>query len=439
MNSEMDEHRYRIGRPMPNGVRKPESNFVARHVESLIRTALGDTRVVALVGPRQSGKTTLARRIAESDGRPFVTLDDDQARRFAQDDPAGFMRIRQTAVIDEIQRAPDLILALKKAVDEDPRPGRFLITGSVELFKGATSPDSLAGRVETIELLPFSQAELARGDPPTFVERAFAGDFAVSLTATGHARPTANLVERVVAGGYPEALSRSVATRRQNWLRSYARALAERDAAEIATIGKPAEMVRLIDHMAVVASELVNMSKLGSRLGVDGKTVGRWLSLLEHMFLIRRIPAWHRSGLKRLVKAPKLIFLDSGLLAALRRTGVADIARDRQRLGPVLECFVHAELAKATSLCEEPTAISHYRDKDRVEVDLVLSRSPGEVVGIEIKANATARPEDFRGLRRLQEATGDDFRCGILLHDGDRVEPVAPRLFAMPFDMLWSS
>lgn len=423
---------------MPNCAGKPESNFVARHVEGPIRTALGDTRIVALVGPRQSGKTTLARRIAGRDGRPYVTLDDDQARRFAQDDPAGFMRTRQTAVIDEIQRAPDLILALKKAVDEDPRPGRFLITGSAELFKGASSPDSLAGRVETIELLPFSQAELAGLPPPTFVERAFAGQF-VALTVPGHARPTANLVDRVVAGGYPEALSRSVATRRQTWLRGYARALAERDATEIATIGKPTEMVRLIDHMAVAASELVNMSKLGSRLGVDGKTVDRWLTLLEHMFLIRRVPAWHRSGLKRLVKAPKLMFLDSGLLAALRRTGVADVARDRQRLGPLLECFVHAELAKAASLCEEPTAISHYRDKDRVEVDLVLTRSPGEVVGIEIKANATARPEDFRGLRRLQEAAGADFRCGILLHDGDRVEPVAPGLFAMPIDVLWSS
>lgn len=423
---------------MPNQASRPESTFVARHVEGPIRTALGDTRIVALVGPRQSGKTTLARRIAERDGRPFITLDDDQFRRFAQDDPAGFMRSRQTAVIDEIQRAPGLILALKQAVDEDPRPGRFLITGSVELFKGATSPDSLAGRVETIELLPFSQAELARVGPPTFVERAFAGDFA-ALTASRHNGPATDLVERVVAGGYPEALSRSVATRRQTWLRGYARALAERDAAEIVTIGKPTEMVHLIDHMAVVAGELVNMTKLGSRLGVDGKTVDRWMSLLEHMFLIRRIPAWHRSGLKRLVKAPKLMFLDSGLLAALRRTGVVDVARDRQRLGSLLECFVHAELVKAAAFCEEPIAINHYRDKDRVEVDLVLMRSPSEVVGIEVKASATARPADFRGLRRLQEVAGDDFRCGIVLHDGDRIEPVAPQLFAMPVDVLWST
>ena len=431
----MDENLHRNGPASMHGpAAKSESSFVPRHAEGPIRTALGDTRIVALVGPRQSGKTTLARRIAEGDARPFITLDDDQSRRFAQDDPAGFMRGLQTAVIDEIQRAPDLVLALKKAVDEDPRPGRFLITGSAELFKGATSPDSLAGRVETVELLPFSQAELGRSGPPTFVERAFAAAF----TATEQPRATPNLVERVVAGGYPEALSRPIPARRQTWLRGYARALAERDAAEIATIGKPAEMVRLIDHMAVAAGQLLNMSKLGSRLGVDGKTVDRWIALLEHMFLIRRIPAWHRSGLKRLVKAPRLMFLDPGLLAALRRTGVADIARDRQRLGPLLECLVHAELAKAAALCEEPTEIAHYRDKDRIEVDFVLARSPGEVVGIEVKAGATARPDDFRGLRRLQEAAGDDFRCGIVLHDGDRIQAVAPRLFAMPVEVLWS-
>ena len=431
----MDENLHRNGpASMPGPAAKSESGFVPRHAEGPIRTALGDTRIVALVGPRQSGKTTLARRIAEDDARPFITLDDDQSRRFAQDDPAGFMRGLQTAVIDEIQRAPDLILALKKAVDEDPRPGRFLITGSAELFKGATSPDSLAGRVETIELLPFSQAELARRDPPTFVERAFAA----ACTATEQPRATTNLVERVVAGGYPEALARTVPARRQTWLRGYARALAERDAAEIATIGKPTEMVRLIDHLAAVAGQLLNMSKLGSRLGVDGKTVDRWITLLEHMFLVRRIPAWHRSGLKRLVKAPRLMFLDPGLLAALQRTGLADIARDRQRLGPLLECFVHAELAKAAALCEEPTEIAHYRDKDRIEVDLVLTRSPGEVVGIEVKSGATARPDDFRGLRRLQEAAGDDFRCGIVLHDGDRIQAVAPRLFAMPLEVLWS-
>ena len=409
--------------------------FVARHAEALVRGALDDTRIVAIVGPRQSGKTTLARRIAGDDERPYITLDDEQFRRFAESDPAGFVRSQPVAVIDEIQRAPALILALKKTVDEAPHPGRYLITGSVDLFKGALSPDSLAGRVDTIELLPFSQAEIAGNGIPEFLERAFAGDFP-SLAVTG---PTDDLIERVISGGFPEALSRTVPARRRRWLRAYARALAERDLSEIAAIDKSVEMRRLIDHAAVASGQLLNMSALGSRLGVDSKTVDRWLTLLEHMFMVRRIRAWHRNRLKRLVKTPKLHFLDSGLLAALRGTGAADVAKDREKLGPLLECFVHAEIAKAAALSDETTTIGHYRDKDQVEVDLVLERSPDRVVGIEVKAGATAHPEDFRGLVRLKRATGDRFACGILLHDGDRVQRTGPRLFAMPVKSLWTA
>ena len=419
---------------MPNRTTSP-GTLVARHAETQVRAALDDTRIVAIVGPRQSGKTTLARRIAGDDARPFITLDDEQFRRFAEDDPAGFVRSQPVAVIDEIQRAPALILALKKAVDEAPRPGRYLITGSVDLFKGALSPDSLAGRVETIELLPFSQAETAGAGVPEFLDRAFAGDFP-SLAVTG---PTDDLIERVISGGFPEALSRTVPVRRRRWLRAYARALAERDVSEIAAVDKSVEMSRLIDHAAAASGQLLNMSALGSRLGLDGKTVDRWLTLFEHMFLVRRIRAWHRNRLKRLVKTPKLHFLDSGLLAALRGTDAADIAKDREKLGPLLECFVHAEIAKAAALSDETTTVGHYRDKDRLEVDLVLERSPDRVVGIEVKAGATARPEDFKGLVRLEKAAGDRFACGIVLHDGDRVQRTGSRLFAMPVKMLWTA
>ena len=195
------------------------------------------------------------------------------------------------AAIDEIQRAPDLILALKKEVDERPDPGRYLITGSVDLFRGMISPDSLAGRVETVELLPFSQAEIAGGAPPRFLDRAFAGDFP-AVEETG---PTADLIERIVSGGYPSALARTVPARRRSWLRAYAQALAERDVSDIAPVGKRDELVRLIDHAAASAGQLLNMSGLGARLGVDGKTVDRWLVLLEHMFLIRRVRAWHNN------------------------------------------------------------------------------------------------------------------------------------------------
>ena len=395
--------------------------------------ALTDTRIVAIVGPRQSGKTTLARRIATDDGRPFMTLDDDQFRRFAEDDPAGFMRGLPTAVIDEIQRAPGVLLALKQAVDEDPHPGRYLITGSADLFKASISPDSLAGRVEVVELLPFSQAEVTGAGVPGFLDRAFAGDFP-NHAVTG---PTPSLTERVVSGGFPEALSRIVPARRAKWLRTYADMLAERDVSEMAGIEKLSLMRRLIDHAAISTGQLLNMSALASRLGVDSKTVDRWLTLLERIFLVRRVRAWHGNELRRLVKTPKLQFLDSGLLAALRGVAVTDIAKDRQKLGPLLECFVYAEMAKATALSDRWTTISHYRDKDQIEVDVVLERSPGEIVGIEVKASATVRPRDFRGLARLREALGDRFACGIILHDGERIQQTSRRLFAMPVKMLW--
>ena len=288
---------------------------VHRHAETRIRAALEDTRIVAMVGPRQSGKTTLARKIAADEDMNFVTLDDDQFRQFANSDPSGFVRDLDRAVIDEIQRAPDLILALKKAVDEDPRPGRFLITGSVDLFKGTISPDSLAGRVETIELLPFSQAEIDRCASPNFLTRAFKGDFP-ALEEIGR---TEELIARVVAGGYPEALARTNPARRQTWLTAYAHSLTTRDIAEIVDVAKTNELFRLLDRAAVASGQTVNLSALAAPLGIDGKTVDRWLTLLELMFVIRRVPAWHRNEFKRLVKTPKLHFIDSGLLASLRR------------------------------------------------------------------------------------------------------------------------
>ena len=418
---------------MPNQTDRKQQ--VRRHAEKLVRAALQDTRIIAIVGPRQSGKTTLARRIADEDGRSFVTLDDEQSRQFAASDPAGFMRGLDSAVIDEIQRAPGLILALKKSVDEDPRPRRFIITGSVDLFKGSISPDSLAGRVETIDLLPFSQSEIEGRPPSEFIARAFQADFP-GLENIGQ---TPDLTNRLIAGGYPEALSRRNATRRRSWLLGYARSLAERDVAEIAEIEKQGEMARLIERAALATGQLLNRTTLGSELGIDAKTVDRWLALLEHMFLVRQVRAWHRNSVKRLIKSPKLQFLDSGLLTALLRVSETDLERDRQQLGPLLECFVYSELVKTIALSDESISVGHYRDKDQVEIDFVLERARGQLVGIEVKSRVTAKPEDFRGLKRLRDVSGESFACGVVLHDGDRIQQVGDRLFAMPASMLWNA
>lgn len=405
---------------------------VPRHVEAQVRAALADTRVVAIVGPRQSGKTTLVRKLAKEDGRTYFTLDDEATRLFARNDPTGFLRGHDRAVIDEIQRAPGLVLAIKKTVDEDTRPGRFLITGSADLFAGAIAPDSLAGRVQTIELLPLSQAEIERRPPPAFLDAAFAGAIRPGAQAI-----TTNLIERVLAGGFPEALARSSHARRRDWLTSYAQSLAERDVVEIAELAKVDMMRLLIEHAALMSGQLLNMSELAQRVGVDAKTIDRWLSLLGKIFLVYRVRPWFRNDLKRLVKAPKLHFLDSALLAALAGIDAAAIAEDRALLGPVLECFVHAELRKAIALSGERTSLTHYRDKDQAEVDFVIERTPGKIVGIEVKASATVRPQDFRGLMRLKESAGEAFVMGILLHDGERVLSYSDRLAAAPISSLW--
>ena len=408
-------------------------SYFHRHCEQRISNALSYSRVVAIVGPRQSGKTTLARRLACLDDRPFLSLDDATSRQFATSDPDGFLRDEEFAVIDEIQRAPELLLTIKKTVDENPKPGRYLITGSVELFHHSISPDSLAGRVAVIKLLPFSQAEIVRDASPGFIDQLLAGSF----NAKGAVGRTDSLVERVLCGGYPTVQIADEESVRQQWLRDYAAMLTQRDLPEIARVNKANQISKLVQLAALASGQMLNFSNFGSRLNIDGKTSDRWLTLLENLFLIHRVPAWHKSVKKRLVKSEKLHFLDSGLLAALCNINTEAIQKNRQFLGKLLECFVFSEILKATSLSNEQLTLCHYRDMDKVGVDMVLERPFGEVVGIEVKARATIRPQDFRGLKRLQEISGDRFVCGVVLHDGEHVQQMYPQMFAMPIKMLW--
>lgn len=409
--------------------------YVPRHAETRLRLALSDTRIVALVGPRQAGKTTLARRLAASDKRPLITLDDSDTREFAEEDPIGFLQGFTNVVIDEIQRAPNLILEIKREVDKHPEPGRFLITGSVDLLRASISPDSLAGRVETVELLPLSQAELSQVPEPRFLERAFNCEFPRLESISD----TPDLIERVIGGGFPMALSREDPARRRSWLREYVRVLTNRDISDIANVNKPNEMARLLTYAAFTSGQLLNFSRLGSQIGVDPHTAERWLDLFEHLFLLRRVPAWHRNDLKRLIKTSKLHFLDSGLLAALQRVDTEEIAANRKRLGPLLESFVYSELAKAISCNDDDINVFHFRIKGGAEVDFVLERPSGSIVGIEVKASATVHPQDFNGLHNLASRTGQRFACGILLHNGNRIQQFAPKFYAMPFKMLWSN
>ncbi len=407
---------------------------VARHAQNHITTALQDTRVVLVVGPRQAGKTTLARLYANAD-RPYLTLDDPATLAAARTDPTGFVRGLQSAVIDEVQRAPDLLLAIKESVDKDQSPGRFLLTGSTNLMALPIVTDSLAGRLAVITLLPFAQAELA-GEPGDLLDRLF-GDGALPAVV----RPVVgdDLMARVLQGGYPEALRRTSARRRQAWLEDYVALILDRDVRDIANIDQLDHMPRLLDVLAAHAGRLVNHSSYGAVLGLTMPTAQKYVGILERLFLLRQVPPWSHNAVSRLTKTPKLHFLDTGLLAALRGDTASLLQKDRTGYGPLLESFVVSEVLKLATWSQHRLRISHFRTKDQDEVDLVIEDRRGRVIGIEVKASATVRTQDLRGLRQLQAAVGDKFVRGLVLHDHDRITPFDEKLHAVPVSMLWET
>lgn len=409
------------------------TDLYPRAVTSRVKTALGDTPVVMINGPRQCGKTTLVKSLS-TDDRPYLTLDDDTTLAAARTDPTSFVRDLDTATIDEVQRAPELLRAIKKSVDDDRRPGRFLLTGSANVLTLPRVADSLAGRMEVVTLLPLAQSEV-RGTRCLFLEAAFAG----RPPEPGPLLVGRDLVQAMIRGGYPEMLARADPRRRSAWARDYVRAIVERDVRDVAEIDKLAQMPPLLRALAQHAGQLTNFAQLAGQLRLDDKTARRYVGVLEQLFLVRRVEPWYRNELKRLVKTPKLHFLDAGLLAALLGVTPEHIATDRALLGPLLETFVVAEVLKLATWSEVEPRLHHYRDKDQDEVDLVLDDQAGSLVGIEVKAAATVTAADFKGIRKLADATGKAFRAGMVLYDGDRVVGFGERLYAAPLSCLWAA
>jgi predicted AAA+ superfamily ATPase len=402
-----------------------------RLIEQRVEEALLDTPVVLIVGPRRAGKTTLVRKLRNV-GRTYVTLDDQTALNAARSDPIGFIRGLEIAVIDEIQRAPDLLLAIKKTVDEDYRPGRFLLTGSANVLTLPRVADSLAGRIETIQMLPLARAEVS-GNAPTFLARLFEG----KLQSNRDAIVGDDLVRLVLLGGYPEAIARENERRRQDWARSYLTSVLTRDLRDIAEIDKLTELPKFVRLLATYSGQLVNYSQFGSNINVSHKTAQRYVGLLEQVFLIATVPPWHTNALKRIVKTPKLHFLDSGLLATTRGLGFERMKANRGEFGPVLESFVFSEVLKLMTGSDLKLTPYHFRDQQMHEVDIVLERDDCMIAGIEVKAAATVKSSDFAGLRTLAEACKDRFAYGVVLYDGTDVVPFGDKLAAAPLSCLW--
>jgi predicted AAA+ superfamily ATPase len=404
-----------------------------RWIEPRIIEALLDTPVVLLAGPRQSGKTTLVRQMAAPDMR-YLTLDDELTLLSARNDPVGLIRSLDRAVIDEIQRAPQLLLAIKKSVDEDRRPGRFLLTGSANLMALPTVADSLAGRMETLSLLPLSQSEI-EGRTANWIDSAFSGRILTTETpALG-----ATLVERVLQGGYPEAVIRPTERRRVAWARQYIDAILQRDVRDIANIDKLDQLPRFLSGLAQTAGQMCNYTQLGGQVGLDGKTAARYAGIFEQIYLLKRVEVWARNRLNRVVKSPKLQFIDAGLLATLVGLGNDEALQDRSRFGHVLETFVFGELLKHTTTSEGDYRLLYYRDADQVEVDVVIENAAGQIMGVEVKAAATVNAGDLRGLKKLASIAGAQFKMGVLLYDGTETLPLGDGLWAAPLSSLWGT
>ena len=410
-----------------------QPSLYPRLIGPRIAEAMTDTPVVLLAGPRQAGKTTLVRQISDG-GRRYLTLDDGLTLLSAREDPVGMIRSLDSAVIDEIQRAPALLLAIKKSVDEDRRPGRFLLTGSANLMAWPTVADSLAGRMETLLLLPLSQSEI-EGQSANWLDCVFSGRIP-QPTAQAH---SVNLVDRVLRGGYPEALSRPTSRRRIAWARQYLDALLQRDVRDISGIEKLDQLPRFLRALAQTAGQMCNYTQLGGQVGLDSKTAAKYVGVFEQIFLLRRVDVWARNRLNRVVKTAKLQFIDSGLLATLLNLTADEVQRDRTRFGNVLESFVFGELLKATTTADGDYGLLYYRDADKVEVDVVIENALGQLVGVEVKASATVNERDLRGLRKLSALAGDQFRMGVLLYDGDETLPLGDNIWAAPLSTLWGS
>ncbi|NHN35743.1 ATP-binding protein [Pseudomaricurvus alcaniphilus] len=409
-----------------------------RYSEHNVKEALSDTPVVFIMGPRQVGKTTLVKTLITETGADnwtFITLDDQAQFEIARADPVGFIRnLPSTRIaLDEVQRLPELFISIKQAVDEQRTPGRFLLTGSANALLLPRLSDSLAGRMESVRLMTLSECEI-HGRQPDFLTKLLDQ----KAPTTQNIRVREHLLHRLVSGCFPEPLQRASERRSQAWYQQYLNTLIQRDIRDLTHIDHPDLMAKLLKLTAFYAGKLVNLTELGGKLGLDRLTIKKYMALLEQLFLVEQLPAWHCNEYKRLVKTPKLHSVDTGMMCAMRGLNRERLLKQAGDFGSVLESFVYNELRKQAVWIEEPLNFYHYRDKDKVEVDVIIENAMGDCFAIEVKAAASLSAKDFSGLKRFQGVAGDRFKIGVLLYDGDHTTAFGDNLYAVPLGALWS-
>jgi predicted AAA+ superfamily ATPase len=407
----------------------------SRNLASEIVVACKDTPVIFINGARQTGKTTLARQIRLPGGPlQYLTLDDDSVLAAARSSPEGFIAgLEGPVILDEVQRAPHLFLAIKAAVDRARRPGRFILTGSADVLLLPHVADSLAGRMEIFTLWPLSQGELT-GHREGFLDALFSKN---ALRRPPRRQTQQELIDRLTRGGFPVVQRRKTEGRRRAWFNAYLTTILQRDIRDLSNIDDLTALPRLLTLLASRASSLLNFAELSRTMAIPQSTLKRYFVLLETTFLVTLVHPWSANLGKRLVKAPKLYLSDTGLITALLALNRMQLFNNRSLLGPLLENFVVLELRKQAGWSKTKPHLLHFRTHTGDEVDVVLEAPSGELVGIEVKSAASVNAADFKGLRSLAELAGPRFRRGIVLYTGTEIVPFAKQLHAVPIQALW--
>ncbi|MFH0729538.1 MAG: ATP-binding protein [Pseudomonadota bacterium] len=397
--------------------------FLKRHIKSRLLDLLNDFRIVYLTGPRQAGKSTLVRELAKERGMGYYTLDDVALAASAESDPRGLLAsLPKPLVLDEFQIAPNLIGAIKMISDTaDGQKGIFLLTGSSDIFRSARVQESLPGHMARIELYPLSQSERHESNI-NVIDWLISGTFAQLPPKLLDRKELATLL---LEGGYPEPIAQSPRSR-SIWFASYIEGRLFKDFETMHPVKGDyhTKLSALIRNLAGMTGNLIKYAGIANALAQDDKTVKRYIEILELMFIIRRLHPYVRNSSKRaVVGMPKLHFIDTGLACHLLGLKNSDTLHLSQFFGGLVENHVFCELLKHATWSEDDVNFYHFRNTTGHELDLVIERGDGRVIGVEVKASMTIKREDFSGLLNFADYAKDKFLHGVLFYSGDKILP----------------
>lgn len=408
--------------------------MIQRKITNKLLSALSDSPVVLLHGARQTGKSTLVKSLVHEEyPAEYLTFDDPGILSAAQNNPIEFLSAYEGSIaLDEVQRVPGIFHAIKSLVDKKRTPGKYILTGSSNVLLIPKISESLAGRMEILNLYPFSQNEIT-GSDCNFIDDIFKKNYKLPKVPGKQNE----LIKRVITGGYPEMLSRKNKERQDAWFKSYVTTILQRDVRDIANIEKLSELPKLLKLFASRAGTLLNFAEFSRSSAIPQTTLKRYTALLEAIFMIYLLPAWSGNLSKRLIKTPKLYLSDTGLLSHLTGFDSERQKSDTLLWGRVLENFVHMELIKQASWSDYNLSLFHFRTSGGQEVDFVIERSDGSLVGIEVKATSQVDNKMFNHMKAFAEETGKKFLRGVVFYTGEKAIPFAKNLFALPIDVLW--